>query len=141
MNNNNDLYKNKLNNKEIKEILDDSDNKMLKQTNSGNFIEIKFDDKFKFYDLSNYHKNGILKMNLKHKLDKYNNILLFISDGTDLDGIKIGNNNFLKNKYNNINNNKPKFNIFNLFLNLIYLSFTIYIICKVNIKLKKNIIN
>ena len=141
MNYNNELFKNKLNNKEIKQILDDSDNKMLKQTNSGNFIEIKFDDKFKFYDLSNYHKNGILKMNLKHKLDKYNNILLFISDGTDLDGIKIGNNNFLKNKYNNISNNKPKFNIFNLLLNFIYLSFTIYIICKVNIKLKKNIIN
>ena len=135
----NNLLKNNYNNKDIKQILDDSDYKILKQTKSGNFIEIKFDDKFKFYDLSSYHKNGILKMNLKNKLEKYNNILLYISDSTDLDGIKIGSNGFLKNK-NIQNTKKSKINIFNVFIYLLFISFVCYVFLKINLLLKKNIL-
>ena len=134
-------HKTKFNNNDIKKILDESEYKVTKQTNSGNFIEIKFDDKFKLYDLSNYYKNGILKMNLKNKLEKYNNLIFFISDSTELNGIKIGNNNFLKNKMNCINNSNYNYrnvrNKINILWLFIYILIILFIIYKVKINLKK----
>ena len=117
---------------EIDQILQESRYNIYKQTNSGNYIKILSDDKFKFYDLSNYYKNGILKMNLKKKLEKYNNILLFFSDSTDVLGIKIGDNNFLKNNIiQNKNNTSTKYNyIIHIFyiLIILFLLFRIYVL-------------
>ena len=124
--------------KEINNILEDSRYNVMKQTESGNYIKIVSDDTFKFYDLSNYYKNGILKMNLKKKIEKYNNIILFLSDSTDISGIKIGDSNFLKNNILSKDSTKINYwNKFNYITSIIYILIILFLLYKLQIYEKK----